>query len=155
MDYSRFFFPLDRIRDWNRLYGRRGFLQYQCVVPPAHAPEVIQRILHEVSRSRSASFLAVLKNFGDRTSPGMLSFPRPGSTLALDLPQRGDRTFALLDRLDAIVREAGGAVYPAKDARMSAETFQSYFPNWQAFAGLVDPVFSSSFWRRVTTGEQR
>ena len=155
VDYSRFFFPLDRIRDWNRLYGRRGFLQYQCVVPPAHAPEVIQRILHEVSRSRSASFLAVLKNFGDRTSPGMLSFPRPGSTLALDLPQRGDRTFALLDQLDAIVREAGGAVYPAKDARMSAETFQSYFPNWQAFAGLVDPVFSSSFWRRVTIGEQR
>jgi FAD/FMN-containing dehydrogenase len=99
-------------------------------------------------------YLAVVKIFGDVQSPGMLSFPRPGVTFALDIPNRGQVSFASMDRLDAIVRQARGAVYPAKDARMSAESFDAYFPKWRDFKRYVDPKFSSSFWRRVT-GKQR
>jgi hypothetical protein len=80
----------------------------------------------------------------------MLSFPRPGITLASDFPNDGDKTFQLLDELDGIVAAVGGAVYPAKDARMSAENFRCFFPNWKEFARFIDPKFSSSFWRRVT-----
>jgi hypothetical protein len=79
----------------------------------------------------------------------MLSFPRPGLTLAVDFGFRGPGTLRLLDDLDAIVRESGGAVYPAKDARMSAASFRSFFPEYESFSRLVDPKFSSSFWRRV------
>jgi hypothetical protein len=91
----------------------------------------------------------VLKRFGSRTSPGLLSFPRPGLTLAVDFPLRGPSTLALLEALDAMVREARGAVYPAKDARMSPQSFRAFFPEWERFAAYVDPKFSSSFWRRV------
>lgn len=144
-----YFYPLDAIAGWNRLYGRRGFFQYQCVVPHADGGEAMARILTTISEARTGSFLAVLKTFGGTPSPGMLSFPRPGVTLALDFPNRGAPTRALLDRLDEITRAAGGAVYPAKDARMSADSFQAYFPAWRRFAEFVDPQFSSGFWRRV------
>jgi len=87
--------------------------------------------------------------FGDRPSPGMLSFPRRGATLALDFPMRGETTLRLLERLDAIVVARGGAIYPAKDARMSAATFAASFPRLAEFERHVDPAFSSSFWRRV------
>jgi hypothetical protein len=80
----------------------------------------------------------------------MLSFPRKGVTLALDFPYRGAKTLRLLDRLDEITCANGGAVYPAKDARMSAESFQVYYPQWRRFAEYIDPKFSSSFWQRVT-----
>ena len=93
--------------------------------------------------------LAVLKRFGARTSGGLLAFPRPGVTLALDFPNRGQKTLVLLDRLDEVTQQAGGAVYPAKDARMSGDSFRHYFPQWSAFANFIDPRFSSSFWRRV------
>jgi FAD/FMN-containing dehydrogenase len=148
--YDPFFFPLDSVHEWNRLYGPGGFVQYQCVVPPAEERSAIRAVLEVVSASAEASFLAVLKRFGDAPSPGILSFPRPGTTLALDLRFRGERTLRLLDDLDRIVVEAAGAVYPAKDARMSSDSFRSYFPRWEEFAGYVDPAFSSSFWRRVT-----
>jgi FAD/FMN-containing dehydrogenase len=132
------------------MYGARGFFQHQSVVPPAKAREGIARMLDEIAAAGEASFLSVLKVFGDREGPGLMSFARPGVTLALDFPMRGARTLELLDRLDAIVRGAGGAVYPAKDARMSAETFRASFPRWEEFRAFVDPAFSSSFWRRVT-----
>jgi hypothetical protein len=80
----------------------------------------------------------------------MLSFARPGTTLAIDFPNRGAATLKLLESLDEITRAAGGAVYPAKDARMSAASFQQYFPAWRRFADFIDPHFSSSFWRRVS-----
>jgi FAD/FMN-containing dehydrogenase len=148
--YETFFYPLDLIADWNRLYGNRGFLQYQCVVP--HGDNcVIREILTQIARSGQASFLAVMKMFGSARSAGMLSFPRPGVTLALDFPLRGAPILQLLDRFDEIVRANGGAVYPAKDARMSARSFQAFFPQWSAFSRFVDPRFSSSFWRRVST----
>ncbi|KAF1699343.1 FAD-binding oxidoreductase [Pseudoxanthomonas jiangsuensis] len=145
-----FFYPLDGIRDWNRMYGPAGFLQYQCVLPPREARAGIDALLAEIARSGQGSFLAVLKEFGDLPSPGMLSFPRPGTTLALDFPNTGERVFRLLDRLDRIVDEAGGALYPAKDARMSAASFQRAYPRWQAFSSYFDPRLSSGFWRRVT-----
>jgi FAD/FMN-containing dehydrogenase len=145
-----FFYPLDGIRDWNRMYGPRGFLQYQCVVPPTEAEAGIAALLDEIARSGSGSFLAVLKEFGDTTSRGMLSFARPGTTLALDFPNDGQPVLKLLERLDRIVDEAGGAVYPAKDARMSATSFQRAYPRWKEFTQFIDPRFSSGFWRRVS-----
>lgn len=148
--YEPFFYPLDSIAHWNRLYGRRGFYQYQCVVPFEEGHAAMRAILRACADAREASFLSVLKTFGDLPSPGLLSFPMPGVTLALDFPDRGARTLALLDRLDALVREAGGRVYPAKDARMSPETFRASYPTWERFVKHVDPAFSSSFWRRVT-----
>lgn len=148
--YDPYFYPLDAIGDWNRIYGPRGLTQYQCVVPEAGGLDAMREILGRVAAAQDSSFLSILKRFGAVDSPGMLSFPRPGMTLTLDFPIRGPGTFALLDRLDEVVRAAGGAVYPAKDARMSAESFQSYFPHWRDFAPYVDPRFSSSFWRRVT-----
>ncbi|MFC5743957.1 FAD-binding oxidoreductase [Dyella tabacisoli] len=147
--YAPYFYPLDGIGDWNRMYGPRGFLQHQCVLPPSHARDGIAALLHEIARSGMGSFLAVLKEFGDLPSRGMLSFPRPGTTLALDFPNTGPNVFALLDRLDAVVDEAGGAVYPAKDARMSGAHFRKAFPRWQEFQPHIDPRFSSGFWRRV------
>ncbi len=150
--YAPFFYPLDAIAHWNRMYGRRGFVQHQCVVPMAPARAALTALLDAISASGEASFLSVLKVFGDVPSPGLMSFPRPGVTLALDFPLRGARTFELLDRLDAIVMEAGGAIYPAKDARMAPRTFERSFPAAAEFARHVDPAFSSSFWRRVHGG---
>lgn len=147
--YAGFFYPLDGIRDWNRMYGTRGFLQHQCVLPPSTARDAIAELLDAIAGSGRGSFLAVLKEFGDRPPAGLLSFPRSGTTLALDFPHDGDGVFKLLDRLDRIVIAAGGAVYPAKDARMSAECFRRGFPRCAEFARFVDPKFSSGFWRRI------
>lgn len=147
--YKPWLFPLDGIREWNRMYGPHGFLQYQCVLPPAAAREGVRELLDRIAASGTGSFLAVLKQFGTIASPGLLSFPRPGATLALDFANRGRATFELLDELDATVTEAGGAVYPAKDARMSGEHFRQYFPAWRDFSGFIDPALSSGFWRRV------
>ncbi len=148
--YEPFFYPLDAIHRWNRIYGRRGFLQYQCVLPREVQREGIREILTRIARSGNASFLAVLKEFGDVPSPGLLSFPRPGVTLALDLPFTGPATLGLLDDLDRLVLEAGGALYPAKDARMAPEVFRASYPALEAFLPHRDPAFSSSFWRRVS-----
>ena len=152
--YDPFFYPLDSIHEWNRMYGKRGFLQYQFVVPFAVAHDAMREILARIRHSGEGSFLTVLKKFGDVQSPGMLSFPRPGLTLALDFAYGGQKTLQLLEDLDRIVRQSGGAVYPAKDARMSAESFQAFFPRWQEFSHYVDPHFSSSFWRRVSFSQK-
>jgi FAD/FMN-containing dehydrogenase len=143
-----FFHPLDAFGRWNRLYGRRGFLQHQSVVPDR---EAVRALLALASAHREGSFLSVLKTFGDVPSPGLLSFPRPGWTLALDLPYRGKQTLEFLDQMDAVVRTHGGAIYPAKDARMSPEMFRHSFPRAEEFAAHVDPGFSSRFWERVWT----
>lgn len=148
MDYDRFFYPLDAIHHWNRLYGPKGFIQYQCVLVEDALPamkELLQRIAH----SGQPSPLNVLKEFGEVHSPGLLSFPRKGLTLALDFPNRGDKTLKLCRELDEVVSRAKGALYPAKDSRMSADMFESSFPRLEEFKAYVDPKFSSSFWRRV------
>jgi len=150
VDYVPFFYPLDAIEHWNRIYGPNGFFQYQCVLSFGHGEDAIREILARISRSGTGSFLAVMKLFGDRASPGLLSFPRPGITLALDFPNRGKATLALLDSLDEVTRQADGAVYPCKDARMQGADFRRWFPGWEAMHEFIDPKFSSSFWRRVT-----
>ncbi len=150
--YEPFFYPLDAIRNWNRIYGRRGMLQFQCVVPFGDHHEVIRAIIERIARSRRASFLAVLKEFGDVPSPAIMSFPRPGVTLTLDFPYEGVKTMHLFDDLHALVRDAGGAFYPAKDTHMTPEEFRLSYPRWEEFSQYVDPKFSSSFWRRVTGG---
>jgi FAD/FMN-containing dehydrogenase len=148
--YRPFFFPLDVVGSWNRLYGTQGMLQYQFVVPSEGAVDVVEEILDRAARCVAAPFLTVLKVFGDRPSPGLLSFPRPGITMAIDFPNRGRPLMELLEVFDDLVTGAGGALYPAKDARMSPEAFRAGFPHWQNMLPCVDPSISSSFWRRVT-----
>ena len=153
--FDKYFYPLDNIGNWNRLYGKKGLLQYQCVVPMNNGKELISQILTQCIKKAQGSFLSVLKIFGNITSPGLMSFPREGVTLALDFPNRGTETFLLLDALDKIVAEAGGAIYPAKDARMTGASFKAYFPKWKEFEQYIDPQFSSSFWRRVTGSREK
>lgn len=149
--YQPFFYPLDGIEHWYRMYGEQGFLQFQCVIPEACKTPALTDLLNLIAKSGQASFLSVLKKFGHPRSLGMLSFPRPGITLAMDFPMRGATTLSLLSSLADVVIEAGGALYPAKDACMSVEAFRQAYPEWQAFSRYIDPAFSSSFWRRVTS----
>jgi FAD/FMN-containing dehydrogenase len=149
-DYEPFFYPLDAVLQWNRLYGKSGLLQYQYAIPWASAREGTIAILNEVAKSGLASFLAVLKAFGDVPSPGMMSFPQAGITLALDFPIKPDKSFPLFDRLARMTLEFGGKLYPAKDARMTAPQFQTAYPQWRDFARYKDPLLTSSFWERVT-----
>ena len=150
--YGGFFYPLDSISEWNRIYGRRGFFQYQCVLPAEVQRDGMTELLRRIARSGQGSFLAVLKTFGEHEPPGMLSFCRPGATLALDFPNRGKATLRLFGELDAVVREAGGALYPAKDARMSPDMFEIGYSRLDEFSKYVDQGFSSSFWRRMCKG---
>ncbi len=149
VSWQSYFFPLDGVNDWNRLYGPRGLFQHQSVVPFEAAREALPRLLAETHKAGQASFLTVLKRFGDVKSPGLLSFPRPGYTLTLDFPNRGERTLNLLSELDAIVLDAGGAVNPYKDARMPAHMFEASFPNWRTLESQRDQAFVSDFWRRT------
>lgn len=148
--YEPFFYPLDSVLHWNRIYGRKGFQQYQCVIPGAAAETAMGEILTSISTSGSGSFLAVMKRCGDVASPGLMSFPMPGVSLALDFPQRERLNIALFQRLDEIVRAAGGRLYPAKDAHMSGEDFRTFYPGWQKVETLRDPALLSLFWKRVT-----
>ncbi|MBW1668563.1 MAG: FAD-binding oxidoreductase [Deltaproteobacteria bacterium] len=150
--YEPFFYPLDNVLEWNRMYGPKGFFQYQCVVPRKVGKIAIQTILKEISRSGDGSFLAVLKTLGNRQSIGMLSFPQPGVTLALDFPNKGTHTYKLLERLDAIVYEAKGRLYPAKDSRMPKQLFELGYPRLKEFLKYRDPGISSGFSRRVMGG---
>jgi FAD/FMN-containing dehydrogenase len=133
VQWDPYFFPLDAIGSWNRIYGRRGFVQYQCVIPTARAVEVLTEILERVSTRSSASFLAVLKQL--RAGRGFLSFPLEGYTLALDLAV-DEKVFFLLDELDRLVVAAGGRLYLAKDARQSAATFEASYPDLDRFRDL-------------------
>lgn len=147
--YQGFFYPLDAVGQWNRIYGAQGFYQYQFVVPLKHS-KVLENILRDIVSSGTGSFLAVLKEFGDMPSPGLLSFPRPGLCLGLDFANRGVQTEKLIRRLDSQVQEAGGAAYPAKDRLMTADAFELYFEQSDKFSEYIDPAFSSDFWRRVS-----
>jgi FAD/FMN-containing dehydrogenase len=145
VDYDRYFYPLDALLEWNRIYGRSGFLQYQCVLPKPASAAGLTALLDRIARAGTGSFLAVLKLFG--TQDGLLSFPMEGYTLALDFPARA-ATFGLLLELDAIVADHGGRLYLAKDARTSAGMLRRFYPRLDEFQALrrrFDPAgrFSS------------
>lgn len=153
VDFDSFYYPLDGVNHWNRIYGRKGFVQYQALFPKETARAGLKKLLECISQSRQASFLAVLKGCGAAT-PGMLSYLFPGFTLALDFPYRGAATRKLFDTLDKIVLDHGGRLYLAKDALMSAETFARMYPRLPEFLAVkarVDPDnrFASSQARRV------
>jgi decaprenylphospho-beta-D-ribofuranose 2-oxidase len=155
IDYDAFFFPLERLRNWNRLYGSKGFLQYQLAVPPESAYACVSAVLSCASQAGKGSFLSVLKKFG-KANNNLLSFPIEGYTLALDFKYE-DSLFPLLDKLDAIVLAHGGRLYLAKDARMSKACFRQSYAQWERFAELkqkLDPrgQFSSLQSRRLGLG---
>jgi FAD/FMN-containing dehydrogenase len=154
-DYQSFFYPLDRVSNWNRLYGHAGLYQHQSVIPEELAPQVIPQMLAATREAGQNSFLTVLKRFGAITSPGFLSFPQPGYTLTVDFPNRGTRTLALLQRLDQMTIEAGGRVNPYKDQRMSAAVFKAGFPAWRKLEQERDPAFISNFWTRTALAQEK
>ena len=151
--FDRFFFPLDRIEAWNRLYGRRGFVQYQCVLPRGESAAGVAALLERAAASGQGSFLAVLKLFGP-AGDGLMSFPMEGYTLALDFPVRSGTT-ALLDGLDEITHRHGGRVYLAKDARCAPEQVREGYPRLGAFEAVraeaagAPPRFASELSRRL------
>ena len=152
-DYDRYFYPLDSIGNWNRLYGKKGFVQYQFVVPSKNARESLKAFMDELTQSRRASFLAVLKRFGEE-GQGDLSFPHEGYTLALDIPISDSLLFPFLNHLDEIILKYNGRIYLAKDARSKPDTFQLMYPRfakWQHVKALYDPEnkFSSDLSRRL------
>ncbi|WP_353361789.1 FAD-binding oxidoreductase [Acidovorax sp. FG27] len=147
--YVPFFYPLDNVQEWNRIYGRAGFYQYQCVVPHASGPQAIAALLQEITATGQGSFLGVLKTFGQREAVGLMSFPQPGVTLALDFPNRGESTLQLFARLDGVVAQAGGRLYPAKDARMPRALFESGYPKLPQFLPFRDPGIQSAMSQRL------
>jgi decaprenylphospho-beta-D-ribofuranose 2-oxidase len=149
---AKFFYPLDMVEGWNRIYGPRGFLQWQCLVPFG-AEDVLREIVEALSGHRAPSFLAVLKYFGE-ADPGPLSFPGPGWTLALDVPTSDPDLAPLLDRLDERVLETGGRLYLAKDSRMRPELLPAMYPRldeWRVVRDRMDPDrrMSSDLARRL------
>ncbi|MEF2071444.1 FAD-binding oxidoreductase [Consotaella aegiceratis] len=147
--FEPFFYPLDRVGRWNRLYGPRGMHQHQSVVPDDVAREAVRALIECAQAHGQGSFLTVLKRFGAVPSPGILSFPRPGYTLTLDFPHRGEATLKLLAELDRLVVAAGGALNPYKDAHMAPDVFEASFANWGELERYRDPAMVSDFWRRT------
>ena len=153
IDFNTFFYPLDGIRHWNRIYGRRGFVQYQALFPSTTSRQGLVEMLEKIAHSRRASFLAVLKSSGP-ANDGHLSYLYPGHTLALDFPYQGEATERLFQQLDQILLKHGGRLYLAKDSMTSAETFAQMYPRLDEFRQIkkqVDPgnLFTSSQARRL------
>ena len=147
--YAAALFPLDAIGGWNRMFGPNGYYQFQCVIPPPNARDAVAELLRMTALSGQGSFITGIKVFGDRPSPGLLSFPMEGVTIALDLPNRGAVTRRFLTQLEEVTMAAGGRLYPAKDATMSIRAFSQGYPRLGEFRTWLDPKFSSAFARRV------
>jgi FAD/FMN-containing dehydrogenase len=141
MHPAQFFYPLDALLDWNRLYGRRGFTQYQCVLPEAAGPAAVRGLLELLTRLGAASFLCVIKDCGDE-GEGLLSFPLRGTSIALDMPVRAN-TQTVVDTLNEFVIRTGGRIYLAKDAFTRPEHFRAMEPRlgaWTAIRRRWDPL---------------
>jgi len=148
-NYKEFFFPLDIVNYWNKAYGKNGFFQYQFVVPNENANSFFREFVNELNNSNETPALTVLKSFGPVPSVGTISFPREGVTMAIDFPNKGIGTLNFMKALDNIVIKNNGALYPAKDARMSKNIFIKSFPNHKEFKENIDPRMTSFFWERV------
>ena len=135
INFDPFFYPLDGITNWNRLYGNKGFLQYQFALPDSTGAEGLEAIMKKICHSGVGSFVSVLKKFGEQRN-GMMSFPMKGFTLALDF-QITDKLFQLFNDLDELVLKYKGRIYSAKDARMSRSTFHESYPNLEEFCHVV------------------
>ncbi len=153
--YEKYFYPLDGIQQWNRMYGKQGFIQYQATFPLESRAGLI-KMLEKLAEAQRASFLVVLKRFGE-AGPGLLSYPMPGYTLALDIPNRsGVESFA--KELDHILLDHGGRLYLAKDALADPDTFAAMYPKREAFRTIrrnLDPqgVLCSEMSRRLRLDE--
>ncbi len=143
--YDPFFYPLDSLGHWNRLYGRDGFVQYQFVVPEEGGRLVMEKIMAKIASQGNASFLAVLKTFGP--GRGLLSFPIEGYTLALDFPLRSGVTVPFLHRLDAEISAAGGRVYLAKDAVLQRHDFEAMYPQVDTFKAIKQKYDPTNLFR--------
>ena len=131
------------------IYGKKGFYQYQSVIPKKNSHDATIEMLDIIKSSGEGSFLAVLKTFDNKKSLGLLSFPMEGTTLALDFPNKGPNTLKLFQKLDEVVMKSGGRIYMAKDNRMSREMFEAGYPNYEKFKEYIDPGISSSMSRRL------
>lgn len=147
--WQGYFYPLDAIKGWNKLYGPKGLFQHQSVYPLSGGRETTILLLECAKRHNHASFLTVLKRFGAMKSSGIFSFPREGFTLTLDFANQGERTLKFLRELDEITMAAGGAVNPYKDQRMAPDVFEASFPAWRDLEKHRDPKFMSNFWQRT------
>lgn len=153
LGYASVLYPLDLLGEWSRAYGPRGFFQHQCALPRATLMDGVEAILDRIGTRGHPAVLGVLKWFGNMPAAGLLSFPMPGGSFAVDLPNRGQATEGLLRDLDAIVTEHGGRLYPAKDARMPASMFQQGYPEWRTLEAMRDPQILSAFWQRVSCSQ--
>jgi FAD/FMN-containing dehydrogenase len=152
VDLDTFFYPLDSIKNWNRIYGKKGFAQYQFILPITNSFDGLEEILRTISHSGKGSFLAVLKLYG-KANENYLSFPMEGYSLALDFKIEKD-TFELFDKIDKLVLKYGGRIYLAKDARVSKSVFEIGYPNIDKFRALrkqykMNEKFNSLQSRRV------
>ena len=136
--YNDYFFPLDHIHNWNRIYGKAGFIQYQCSLPKAGCIDFI----NQIQQLELPVFLTTIKYLGNKNSRGLISFADKNYTIAIDTPFRGAKTLQLLNQLDTTVLQYCGKIYPAKDARMSGDMFKLMYPQWKAFSDYIDPNFS-------------
>jgi FAD/FMN-containing dehydrogenase len=144
VDWDSFFYPLDAILGWNRIYGRRGFAQFQCAIPLAQSRDGMRALIEAISAAGAGSFLSVLKRFGPQKSP--FSFPMEGYTLSLDFPVN-TQTFALMEQLDKITLSHGGRFYLAKDSRMSRETFTQSEPRLKQFIAQRQELHATQTFR--------
>ena len=149
MKLNNFFFPLDILYDWNKAYGKSGFYQYQFILPLDRIEESVGEILNIIFDSKIKPALTVVKTFGDIPSKGYLSFSREGVSFAIDFPNKGRKLNLLFNKLDNIIFQYNGALYPAKDIRMSREMFSFSFPLIKTFLKYKDPKMTSSFFERV------
>ncbi|WP_037430014.1 FAD-binding oxidoreductase [Sinorhizobium fredii] len=155
IQWTSYFHPLDRLGAWHRLYGRQGPCQHQSVYPVENAKQTTVRLMETARKHGHASFLTTMHRFGDTAGRGLLYYPRPGFSLTLDFANQGEATVKLLDDLDRIVVEVGGAVNPSKDLRMSPDVFEASFPSWRKLEALRDPALVSDFWRRTALALNR
>lgn len=147
---ENFFYPLDKIKNWNRIYGNKGFYQFQCILPKDNCRRGFKKILNKIKIAKQGSFLAVLKTHKKETSPGINTFCLEGSSLALDFQNKGEKTIKLLKELENIVVQEDGKLYPAKDSLMSPDNYKKFYPNWKELHKLKDPMLTSLFWERVS-----